>query len=229
MRYLDDFFNLFFPNVCCLCGRSLFQHENLICRLCEKDLPRSYFHFLAKNPVEMTFWGRVDIQKGTSFLLYVKGSKVKNILHAIKYRNNRQLGYELGKLYGLELNENNYFADIDLVVPVPIHPKKLRIRGYNQSEYIAQGLCDSLQKTLQTEGLRKVVNTKSQTRKGRFERWENVSDVFKIDDDSLFCGKNILLVDDVLTTGATLESCARCFSKVPDVTLSIATLAYATI
>lgn len=227
MSYLKDFVNLLFPNVCCLCGKSLFKHESILCLRCVKDLPRSYYHLVDKNPVRLTFWGRADIKQASAFLLYVKGSQVKKILHSMKYSNNKMLGYELGRIYGMELKETNLFKDVDVVVPVPLHPKKLRIRGYNQSEFIAKGLCESLGKTLCVDGLLKLVHTTTQTRKGRFERWENVSDVFKINERFSFVGKSILLVDDVLTTGATLEACAKSFDRISGVKLNIATLAYA--
>jgi len=197
--------------------------------LCEKELPRSYFHLANDNLIEKLFWGRVDIKRASSFLLYTKGSVVKNILHSIKYKNQKELGYELAKLYSNELKEVNFFNDINVVVPVPLHNKKLRIRGYNQSEWIAKGYSEVLNAELVTDNLFKKIHTSTQTKKGRYERWENVDEVFDIRDMKLFENKNILLVDDVLTTGATVEACAKVLSQIKGITLNVVTLAYATI
>lgn len=227
--YIADFFNLFFPRVCLICSRGLYQHEKHICRLCEKELPRSYFHLADDNLVEKLFWGRINVKRASSFLLYTKGSMVKNILHSIKYRHKKELGYELAKLYSDDLKEVNFFGDIDVVIPVPLHDKKLRLRGYNQSEWIAKGFSESLNAELVVDNLFKKMSTSSQTKKNRYERWENVGEVFDIRDKTLFEHKNILLVDDVLTTGATLEACAKVILQVKGITINVVTLAYATI
>lgn len=227
--YIADFFNLFFPRVCLICSKGLYQHEKHICRLCEKELPRSYFHLADDNLVEKLFWGRVNVKRASSFLLYTKGGVVKNILHSIKYRNNKELGYELAKLYSSDLKEVNFFDHIDVVIPVPLHDKKFQLRGYNQSEWIAKGFSESLSAELVTDNLFKRIHTSTQTKKGRYDRWKNVGEVFDIRDKALFEQKNILLVDDVLTTGATLEACANVLSQVEGITLNVVTLAYATI
>ncbi|TLX77780.1 ComF family protein [Labilibacter sediminis] len=227
--YLSDFFNLFFPKICLICSRALHMHEKHICKLCERALPRSYFHMANHNPVEKLFWGRVNIEKASSYLLYTKESKVKNILHSLKYRQQKELGYELGKIYARDLSEVNYFKNLDFIVPVPLHPRKFKERGYNQSEWIAKGLSEVLSVPLKTDLLFKSYHTSTQTRKGRYQRWENVEDVFNIVSGEKFEGCNILLVDDVLTTGATLEACAKKLKSIKDIKINVATLAYASI
>ena len=227
-NYLSDFFNLFFPRNCAICKRSLYAHEKFICRKCNKELPRSYFHLSDNNPLDKIFWGRVDIDKVVSYLIYSKGNMVKHILHNLKYRNCKELGYELGKLYGAELSEVNYFGRVDWLIPVPLHPKKMAIRGYNQSEWIAKGLCVNLNGGVMNDNLFKRVHTSSQTKKSRYSRWENIEDSFDIRDRKVLENKTVLLVDDVLTTGATLEACATCLAEIPGITINVATLAYAT-
>ncbi len=227
MSYIQDFINLFFPNTCNICGRQLFHHENLICTVCKSELPYTNFHKYNMNPVEMSFWGRIEINKATSFLLYTKGDMVKTILHSIKYKGNKPLAIEMGRIFGLHLKENNIFNSIDVIIPVPLHPKKLNKRGYNQSELIAEGISSILDISVVREGLYKNTNTSTQTRKNRYERWINSENMYTVCNASTFENKNILLVDDVLTTGATLEACCIAFKNLKVESLNIATLAYA--
>ncbi|MGQ1787362.1 MULTISPECIES: ComF family protein [unclassified Saccharicrinis] len=170
----------------------------------------------------------MDIEKVVSFMLYTKGSMVKYILHAIKYGNKKELGYELGKLYSQELLEVNYFNNIDYLIPVPLHPKKLAKRGYNQSEWIAKGLAENISGKVMPDNLYKRIYTTSQTNKGRYKRWENIANSFDVRNPSILENKKVLLVDDVLTTGATLEACASNLAKIKGTRIFVATLAYAT-
>ncbi len=225
--YLNDFVKLFFPKTCLICGKSLYKHESQICLLCIKDLPRSYFHLADNNPLNKIFWGRVDVKDVISFLLYKKENVVKDILHALKYRNCKEVGYELGKLYCRELANVNYLQHIDFLIPVPLHPKKLAKRGYNQSEWIANGMCESLNAKVLTDVLFKATYTKSQTNKGRYQRWINIEDSFDIRNTSILENKNVLLIDDVLTTGATIEACVGKLKKIKGISVFVATLAYA--
>jgi ComF family protein len=225
--WITDFVNLFFPNNCSACGNSLVSQEEVICTGCQFKLPRTNFHFEAENPIARIFWGRVNLESATSFLFFNKGGNVQQLVHQLKYKGKKNVGRFMGSLFGNDLLRSPVFASVDLIVPVPLHPKKERLRGFNQSKVIAHGLSESLQKPLSTNNLVRLVHTSSQTKKSRYSRWENVKDVFGIKDPSLFAGKHILLVDDVLTTGATMEACAQKILEVEGAKVSAVTLAYA--
>ncbi len=227
MGYLSDFFQLFFPYVCVGCGRKLFRHEEQLCRLCISKLPYSYYHKIKDNPVEKIFWGRVNIEKATSFLIYKKDGVVKNILHDFKYRNNKELAVAMGKLFATELNKYSYFQDVDYIIPVPLHPRKLKKRGYNQSEYIAKGMYNILNVQILTDCIIKVENTMSQTKLSRYNRWLNVGKGFAVKTPEILKNKSILLVDDVVTTGATLEAMASTIENIEGIKIYIATIAAA--
>ena len=151
---------------------------------------------------------------------------VQRMIHELKYKNNKEIGYYMGELFGLKLNESVLFEDIDYVIPVPLHKKKLRKRGYNQSEIIAKGICKTFKKELNTDNLYRKIYSSTQTRKSRFQRWENVKDIFGIKEVSRFRSKHILLVDDVITTGSTLEACAYSLNQIDEIKISLAALAY---
>lgn len=225
--WITDFFNLFFPNTCYSCGEILVSGENIICTECYYNLPRTNFQFNIENPVSMVFWGRININIATSFLFFNKGGKVQKLLHQLKYKGKTEVGYELGKIFGSELYNSPYFKKTDIVIPVPLHPKKQKLRGYNQSDFIAMGLGQSLNAEFLTQYLIRNTFTETQTNKSRYSRWQNVDGKFSVINSEYLKGKNILLVDDVLTTGATLEACAQELLKVPKTTVSVATLAYA--
>lgn len=225
----DDFLSLIFPNICLCCDRPLIKHEKIICTKCTVELPRSHFHLVKHNPVEKLFWGRVLIVKATSYFIFQKGSRYQTLLHYLKYRGHREIGVELGRRFSAELLQNSFFDDVDFIVPVPLHPKKERKRGYNQSLAIAEGLSVNLMKEVNSTNLFRKLNSDSQTRKGRFERWQNVSTLFDLHNYDLFADKHVLLVDDVVTTGSTLEACAIALQKSNNIKISIATLAFADI
>jgi ComF family protein len=222
-----DLVGLFFPDTCLGCGVSLMEQEHLICLTCTLNLPRTCFHLQRDNPVEKVFWGRVPVKGATSFLYFNKGGKVQRILHALKYRGRKEVGVCLGTLFGKDLCESHEFSSVQCIVPVPLHPGKEQKRGYNQSEMIGRGLSKSMGQPLITRALVRTVNTGSQTRKTRYNRWENVRDVFRVVDHDILRDKHILLVDDVLTTGATLEACAIKLLETEGTSVSMATLAYA--
>jgi ComF family protein len=226
---LYDFSTLIYPELCYCCEAALMKQEKLICMNCLINIPRTYYHLVNENPVEKIFWGRVKIEKATSYFLYQKGSNYQQLLHSLKYKGVREIGVELGRNFGNELSNTSFFDDIDVIVPVPLHPKKERNRGYNQSLAIAEGLSIAIDKPIDSKVLIRKHFSQSQTRKGRFARWENVSDLFDVKDQVTFAGKHILLVDDVVTTGSTLEACAQAILKCPSVKVSIATLAFSTV
>jgi len=206
---LNDFFNLIFPKLCSACNQVLLKNEPIICLSCQTKLPKTYYHKDIDNPINKIFWGRVKVEMAASFYLFTAKSKVQSLLHQMKYRNNKNACFFVGQLYGHELKTANYFDQIDYIIPVPLHQKKLKKRGYNQSEWIAKGLCSSLKAPVITTILYRKVDSSTQTKKRRYRRWENVGEIFGVKNTKLIVNKNILLVDDVITTGATLEACAK--------------------
>jgi len=221
---INDFFNLIFPKLCCACNNSLLKNEDIICVNCEVSLPKTNFHTDKENPVNKIFWGRVEIEMATSFYLFSKKSKVQNLLHHLKYKGIKEVGNELGQLFGFELNESQYFRGIDFIVPVPLHKNKLKKRGYNQSESIANGLAKSMKIPVNIDSLFRKEDSQTQTKKSRYKRWENVGEIFGISNNKLK-GKRILLVDDVVTTGATIEACAQVLIQ-QNCKVLVATIAY---
>ncbi|GAE84869.1 phosphoribosyltransferase domain protein [Bacteroides reticulotermitis JCM 10512] len=191
-------------------------------------LPRTNYHLLPDNPVEQIFWGKTPLVRATSFFFYRKGSAYKYILHRLKYGGEKEIGEIMGRYVANELLPCGFFKDIDLIIPVPLHRKRQRARGYNQSEWIARGIVSVTGLLLDAESVVRDKFTETQTHKSKFERWENVSGFFSLTKhaDEL-AGKHLLIVDDVLTTGATIVSVASCLSAVEDVRISVLTLAIA--
>ncbi|OFX88282.1 MAG: amidophosphoribosyltransferase [Bacteroidetes bacterium GWF2_33_16] len=226
VKYFTDFFGLFFPELCVVCSKHLFVQEKLICTKCLYHLPKTNFHNDIENPVAQLFWGRAKIEYATAFFYFNKGSQYQDLMHHFKYHGKKEIGFVMGRAFGLQLIESP-FKEIDIIIPVPLHPKKQKKRGYNQSDWIAMGLANSLKKDADTTTLVRSVSTATQTRKTRFERWQNVENIFKIIDPSKIEGKHILLVDDVVTTGSTLEACANAILEIKNTKVSIATLAVA--
>jgi ComF family protein len=177
--------------------------------------------------VAQLFWGRIPIENATSFFSYKKGSNYQHLIHFIKYKGLKELGFETGRKFGLILSDSDIYNIIDVIIPVPLHPKKEKKRGYNQSEWIASGLAQSMQKPISINNLIRNLHTSTQTQKNRFERWQNVENIFTVNDANEFKNKHILLVDDVVTTGSTLEACAFELLKIENVKISIVTLGFA--
>ncbi len=227
MMLFDDLISLFYPRLCAGCNTPLVKGEEVLCLNCLADLPRTNYHFSKENPVFLAFTGRINIELATSFCRFDKGGRLQHLLHQLKYKGNREVGHKLGMLFGFDLIQNSLFQEIDAIIPVPLHPKKEKKRGFNQSVEICKGLSESMQRPLITGNLIREVDTASQTRKGRFERWENVSGIFSVKKGRLLTSKHLLLVDDVVTTGATLEACCEPLLEIPGVKVSIATLACA--
>jgi ComF family protein len=219
----------FFPTLCVTCRNRLVTQEKFLCIDCWHDLPATNFHLQPENKVEQLFWGRVKIENATAFFTYNKGSNYQHLIHFIKYKGLKELGFETGRRFGLALSASPKFNSVDIILPVPLHPKKQKIRGYNQSEWIAKGISESMGKTVSVNNLQRNLHTSTQTRKNRYERWENVESIFEVKLPVEFAGKHILLVDDVVTTGSTLESCAFQLLQIENVKVSIATLAFADI
>lgn len=222
---INDFLALIFPKVCYACGNSLLKDEESVCTHCLYHLPRTNFHLYGDNPVVKLFWGRTNIFSASSLYSFSKGGKVQHLIHQLKYRGKKEIGSALGKYYGKELKMSPLFSSADVVIPVPLHIQKLKKRGYNQSETFAQGIAETMRAEATSEILIRTFASQTQTRKSRFARWKNVEEIFKITSPEKIRGKHILLVDDVVTTGATLEACANKILEVPDTKVSIATIA----
>jgi len=220
--------NLFYPKICMSCSQALNSQEETICIKCLLRLPKTGFHFHEDNPISRVFWGRIDIAAATSFLFFSKQGRVQSLMHNLKYRGQKEVGIYLGKLFGNDLKESPLFQNIDLIIPIPLHPKKLATRGFNQSMMIAKGLSESMELPI-NEYLQRSIHTSTQTKKSRYDRWKNVKDIFEISEPDSLKNKSILLVDDVLTTGATLEAGAGKLLEVEGTKVYIATLAYANI
>jgi ComF family protein len=224
LTYLTE---LLYPRLCVVCGDRLIDHEKWICLNCLHHIPRTNFHLQSDNPVSRLFYGRVNIEYATAFFYFSKGSKYQTLLHDLKYRGMKELGEEIGKHFAIDLLKSPEFNSIDIVCPVPLHPSKEKKRGYNQSWWIASGIAKQMNKELSGNNLFRNTATETQTRKSRFARWQNVEGIFELSDPRAFSGKHILLIDDVVTTGATLEACATAILSVTNAKISIATLATA--
>jgi ComF family protein len=224
MLWIHDFLSLIYPRNCVCCGNGLWGQEQVICTFCDFHLPRTWFHLEHDNPVSRTFWGRIRLEGAASYLHFNKGNNVQQLIHHLKYKGRKDIGIYLGARYGLSLKNSPFFHTAELVIPVPLHRKKMRQRGYNQSEQFAIGLADAMNIPVGKQLIR-TSPSGTQTRKSRFTRWENVSGIFRVPDPIKLSGKHILLVDDVITTGATLEACAGALSLIPDTRISIATIA----
>lgn len=167
------------------------------------------------------------IEKAAAFSFYNKGSRIRNLIHNLKYKGIKEIGYELGRVYGLSLKSSGFTADIDLIIPVPLHPTKKRIRGFNQSDTISTGIADVTGLPVDTTSLVRTAVSATQTKRSRYERWTNVEGIFRVTDPEIIMGRHILLVDDVITTGSTIESCANELLKVEGVRVSVVALAFA--
>jgi len=181
------------------------------------------------NPVAQLFWGRCMIEKAAAFSYYNKGSRIRNLIHNLKYKGIREIGYELGRIYGLSLKSSGFTADIDLIIPVPLHPTKMRIRGFNQSEIISKGIADATGLAVDVKSLSRKTKSATQTKRSRYERWTNVEGIFQVIDPQTIMGRHILLVDDVITTGSTIESCTNELLNVKGVKVSVVALAFAVV
>jgi ComF family protein len=228
-RHLADLLEFFYPTLCITCDNRLVLQEKFLCVECWSDIPATNFHLQEGNKVEQLFWGRTKVEHATAFYTYKKGSKYQQLIHYIKYKGLKELGFETGRRFGFTIAVTEKFRSVDMIVPVPLHPAKQKKRGYNQSEWIANGMAEALQKPMVINNLIRNIHTSTQTRKNRFERWENVEKIFGVINPEELSGKHILLIDDVVTTGSTLEACARQILKIDGTKVSIATLGFADI
>jgi ComF family protein len=225
--YVTSLINLFFPHCCTICGTPLVHGEEFLCMRCNMNLPRTHFHLLPDNPVERLFWGKMNLERATSFIYYHRGSDSSKIIHQLKYGGRKEIGEVMGRYMATEILPSGFFDGIDVLIPVPLHPKRLRDRGYNQSEWIAKGIANVTKLPIETQVIKRKKHIETQTHKTPFERWENVHQIFALQQPERIEGKHVLLIDDVLTTGATILACASTFSEIKDLKISVLTIAVA--
>jgi ComF family protein len=227
MTLINDFMSLIYPRHCEACGTNLFKHEEFICNLCLINLPKSSYHKNEVNELSYVFAGRVPLQNAYCFYLFEKRGRVQTLLHAIKYQNQKELAEFIGKLYAKDLKHDGILNNVDVVLPIPLHQKKLKQRGYNQSEWFAKGISSELNLKLDTTSLKKINATNTQTNKKKFERWENVEGVFELQHKDTLINKHVLLIDDVITTGATIEAAWQALKDVERIKVSVLSIAFA--
>ena len=206
--YSTGFLHLFFPHICMHCGSEELQAENVLCELCEKNLPYTHFLSIEKNTIEKIFWGRVSIHEAGASLFFTKDSIVQSLIFALKYKNQKKAGRLLGNIIGQDLLNSQRFKNIDCMIPIPLSKKKQRARGYNQALVICEGIQEKLPHITILPNLLKEKSSKSQTLQNRIERNNLSEQPFKLIAPSLLKNKNVLIVDDVITTGATMEAAA---------------------
>ncbi len=217
---------LVYPHVCSSCGSDVLQTGYELCAQCIEELPYTGFEQQELNPVEKIFRGRLHLQQATSFLFYTKDHPVQQIMHRFKYKGYRRLGMHLGRLMGRELQNQPHFKSLQAVIPVPVLPEKEFKRGYNQAEVLSEAIAEILGLPVINNCLIRCKGIESQTKKTRLERQEHMSENFKLQHPQTIANKHVLLVDDIITTGATMESCGRQILNVPGSKLSIASLCY---
>jgi ComF family protein len=224
---LNPLVNLFFPKVCYACHNLLDDNEDTICMDCRHYLPVTDFHYDNNDSVAKALYGRAKIENGTALFRFEQKSIVQQLVHNLKYRNHEKIGFVLGNWLGNELKTIEAYQNIDVVIPVPLHKNKLKKRGFNQVAKFGQQIAEALKADYIDDVLVKITNTKSQTNKNRFSRWMNTDELFALKNMETIDNKHILLVDDLITTGATLEACISVLNQAKNIKISIATMAIA--
>ena len=222
----DSFLHVLFPHVCSGCGNDILGKESVLCLRCMDAMPETNFELHPNNPVEKKFWGRLHLQHATAQYYFTSESLMQRLMHQFKYKGNKELGFQLGKIMGESLKKSTRF-DIDALIPLPLFPVKEKKRGYNQATVICEGIAESMQVPIFKDVIIRPQHTDTQTKKGRIERWLNMEGKFVLTKPEAIINKNVLLIDDVVTTGATLEACGIELLKAANVKLSIAALCYA--
>jgi ComF family protein len=226
--WLEGLLALIYPETCMSCQIALNQNESYLCRKCVSRLPLTGYEKHGDNPVAQAFWGRTQLHFAAAIYHYRKGETLQRLIGRLKYHGDSSSGEFLGRLAGRRLKKAGEPYQPDYLIPVPLHPRKQRKRGYNQCEMIARGLSEVLDVPMETGLLRRTVFNPSQTKKGRYERWQNVEGIFEtIQPSNHFHDKHLLLVDDIITTGATLEACCSALAQIPGATISVVTVGYA--
>ncbi|WP_291855880.1 ComF family protein [Marinilabilia sp.] len=226
-KYLSGLSALVFPEICKGCGESLVSGRTALCRKCESEMPRTFFEKVSGNLVEQMFWGRARVEFAFSLFFYRKGELLQQLIHQLKYKRDIRAGTYLGQMTGRVLLKEELAGKFDCIIPVPLHPQKQRLRGYNQSDIIADGISEITKVPVNKESVIRTVHSASQTRRGRYERWQNVEGIFKVVHPHLFHNQHLLILDDVVTTGATIEALCAAFSEVENVRFSVLTIGIA--
>ena len=226
-KWTYDLTGLFYPEICEACDDLLIPGEKIFCTRCMITLPQTGYHLLNDNPVARQFWGKVPLHSAASCWHFQKGGKVQRLLHRLKYEHKPEIGIRAGELYGLQLKDASDFRDVSMILPVPLHPQKLKIRGYNQAASFGEGLARTMQAEMKEDILLRQRHTDTQTKKSRFARFLNVGTAFYVADPGKLVNRHVLLVDDVITTGSTLEACAMKIMEGVNVRVSVASIAYA--
>jgi ComF family protein len=222
----DSVLHLLFPHVCTGCGNDILSEESELCMRCIDALPETNFESISNNPVEKLFWGRVPITGATAQFYFSKESLIQHLVHQFKYKRNKDLGLQLGRIMGEQLNKSSRFK-ADALIPLPLFPAKEKRRGYNQAAVLCEGIAESMQIPVLDKVIIRPQHTETQTKKGRIERWKNMEGKFILSDINTIRNKQLLLIDDVVTTGATLEACGNELLKAENVQLSMACLCVA--
>ena len=222
----DSFLHLLFPHVCSGCGNDILSKESVLCLRCIDAMPETNFDLHPNNPVEKKFWGRLQLQHATAQYYFTRESLMQRLMHQFKYKGNKELGFQLGNMMGESLKKSKRF-NIDALIPLPLFPVKEKKRGYNQATVLCEGIAESMQVPIFRDVIIRPQHTDTQTKKGRIERWQNMEGKFVLTKPEAVINKNVLLIDDVVTTGATLEACGIELLKAENVKLSIAALCYA--
>jgi ComF family protein len=219
---------LFFPHCCYGCGSDLLSEESLLCLRCLHDLPETNFAKHTNNPIEKIFWGRIPVTAAMTGFYFSKHAIIQTLIHQLKYKGKKEVGIFLGNRLAMQLKNSNRFNQIDALIPLPLFPDKLKKRGYNQAAVIAEGISEITGIPVFNNIITRKLFTETQTRKGRTDRWQNVKESFELLNGDAIQNKHIMLVDDVITTGATTEACGSVLLSANNVRLSIAALAFAT-
>ena len=226
IRATQAFTGLFFPRVCYGCGSDLVSKDQLLCLRCIDKIPFTNFTGKSDNPVEKIFWGRMKIESASSLVFFSKETIVAHLLHQLKYKGKKEVGEYCGRLIGEAIRNSGLTEKIDALIPLPLFKKKEKMRGYNQATVICEGIASVINKPVLKNAIGRSSFTETQTHKNRLERWENMQERFVLQDAGLIKGKHVLLVDDVITTGATLEACGSVILQSGTTKLSIFTFAY---
>lgn len=227
LNIFNDFISLFYPRYCLACATGLVKGENLVCISCLQELPKTNFHLEKENSLKTKFYGKINIEYALAYTRFVKLGKVQKLLHKIKYNGKQELGILFGKMYAAEMIKADLQQKFDVIIPIPLHPRKMKKRGYNQSDYFAEGLSEVLDLPWLKDVVIRIKQNETQTRKSRVLRWQNVENIFIVKNSYKIQGQRVLLVDDVITTGSTLESCAKTLLNAGARNISVAAIAVA--